>query len=107
MDFNHGLFTTDPAMLRRLYGERALSRWQSEANVVRLKRARRFGAGRGLNERQVNIAYVLNQPFPVVGIVGPAEIAPLEDYIVAADMRLSEDDLSDLVGDHGDHGDHA
>lgn len=77
-----------------------IDRWDHLANESLVRRVQSFAAARGLTTREVNLSYVLNQPFPVIGIVSLPTL--LNDrggeYVRASGVRLSEDELRSLRG---------
>lgn len=67
----------------------ALRVYRSAANLERLKRARALAGSREVTPTRIALAFVLDQPFPVVGLVGPASVEELDDALLASDLRLS------------------
>jgi len=92
-DFNQALFI--PGGYDKL-DDRAARRWHSPANQEILNRAIEFGRDHDLDERQVNVSFVLNQPFPVVGIVTDDPAVPLDHYVAASQVHLPSNDISYL-----------
>lgn len=99
-DFNHGLFVPEAARSALPYAERVYARWCSDENMALLKRAQTLAQRKGMDARQINVAAILQQPFPVVGIMTQRESAatPLETYLDACHLTLSQDDLATLEG---------
>ncbi|RYG67328.1 aldo/keto reductase, partial [bacterium] len=50
----------------------------------------------GLNITQIALGYLLNQPFPVVPIVGSKNTEQLADTLSAADVKLTADQVDGL-----------
>lgn len=69
-----------------------VQRWHQPANNGIVSRVRQFARDHQLDGRQVNTAYVLNQPFPVVGIVGLGvpQCAGLNTYARSSQVILSD-----------------
>ncbi|MFW6163035.1 MAG: aldo/keto reductase [Planctomycetota bacterium] len=68
--------------------------YHSPENFERLRRARRLAAEKSLAPIQVALAYVLNLPAPIVGLVGPATIAEVDSCADAAAIELSDSEMS-------------
>lgn len=78
-----------------------VERWQHADNPALEKRIRRFSAEHGLTPREVGLAWLLHQPFPVVGIVSlPTLLDPVRraEYERAAALQLTPDDIEFLAG---------
>lgn len=77
-----------------------VQRWQHPANRALVERVRGFATAHGLTPRAVNIAYVLSQPFPVIGIVGlPALLSARRgEYERASASVLGEEERRVLAG---------
>jgi len=54
---------------------------------------------------QIVLGYLLNQPFPVFPLIGPKNIADLEDSLRCADVLLSQEDIAFL--EYGETGEIA
>ncbi len=65
--------------------------YYSASNFERLGRAQELAAEHGRTANEVNLAYLMSQPFHVVPIVGPRSEAQIEASCAAAGWRLSED----------------
>ena len=66
-------------------------RWQHPDNPALIARVREFAAARNLPPREVNLAWVLNQPFPVVALVGlPSLLARSAEYERASQLQLDD-----------------
>jgi aryl-alcohol dehydrogenase-like predicted oxidoreductase len=73
--------------------------YRTPANEGRRARAAAFGAERGLTASQVALAWVVNQPFAPVAVVGTNSSAHLHEAIDAAAVSLAESELDWL--EHG------
>ncbi len=80
-----------------------VSRWQHPANSALTERVRTFAAQRGLTCREVNLAYVLNQSFAVLGILGLPSILDdqREQYLRASGLALEKKELDLLKSGSG------
>lgn len=76
--------------------------YHGPVNLERRERAADLGARRGLSMSQVALAWVLNQPFAPVALVGTRSGGHLEEAIEASTIVLSPDELRWLEwGDSG------
>jgi len=80
-----------------------LDRWQHPANPAVVQRVRRFAATHGASPRAVNIAWMLNQPFPSFAVIAlPSFLSSQRaEYERASPWRLSAADLDSLCGGPG------
>ena len=60
------------------------------ANRKRYQRTTRVATETGLSITQVVLGYLLSQPFVTIPIVGPRNVAQLQDSLSAADVRLTK-----------------
>ncbi len=69
-------------------------------NPPLVQRVRQFAAARGLTPREVNVAWLLNRPFPVVAVVSLPSLldGSATQYARAAALRLNQDDLRNFSG---------
>ena len=72
--------------------------YYSDANFARLERARELAAQHGVTALQIALAWVINQPFPVVALIGPQTITELESSLAADDIVLTSEELAYLSG---------
>ncbi|WP_283193353.1 aldo/keto reductase [Rhizobium sp. AN80A] len=63
--------------------------WYSDLNFQRKARAEELGQRLGKDPIQIALAYVLNQPWPVVPLIGPATLAELRHSLNAASISLT------------------
>src|SRR5262249_26288752 len=85
------------------FARRESQSWDSEDNEVRRARAEELAADRGTTATTVALAYVLNQPVPVLAAVGTRSEQHLDDLLVAADLALSPDELEWLASSETAH----
>lgn len=73
----------------------------SDDNFARKRRAEEFAEAKGLTMFEVALAYVTNQPFPVVALSGPETVEQVHGSDRAGDLELSaaERDWLDLSSD--------
>jgi aryl-alcohol dehydrogenase-like predicted oxidoreductase len=81
--------TSNPDMVRVYY---------SEANFARLERTRQLADDKHVSALHIALAWVINQPFPVVALIGPQTSAELESSLIAAQIRLTPAELAFLDG---------
>ena len=74
--------------------------YRTPANAARRARAAEFGADRGLSASQVALAWVINQPFRPVAVIGTRSVVHLHEAVEASTVRLTEAELAWL--EHGD-----
>jgi aryl-alcohol dehydrogenase-like predicted oxidoreductase len=67
--------------------------YDSAENWERFRRAEQFGESRGFSTIQVALAWVLNQPFPVFPLIGPATVSELHSSLPALELELTPEDL--------------
>jgi aryl-alcohol dehydrogenase-like predicted oxidoreductase len=63
-------------------------------NQMRYARAEELGRRLGRTAHEVALAYLWNQSFPSVAIIGPRSLKQLRGSLNAADLQLSADDIS-------------
>ncbi|HLZ10491.1 MAG TPA: aldo/keto reductase [Chloroflexota bacterium] len=66
----------------------------SEANWDRYRRAGELAAEKGRTRQQIVLAWVLAQPLEVFALIGPANVAELEDSLGALDVELTADEIA-------------
>ncbi|MBZ9898134.1 aldo/keto reductase [Mesorhizobium sp. BR1-1-6] len=91
-------FFTERAGRDRRDNEELVRVWYSERNFGRRDRAIELAARLGKSPIHVALAYVLNQPFPSVPLIGPRTLGELDDSLRALDIALSPADLQWLDG---------
>lgn len=70
--------------------------FQSEANLARLVRAESHAVQLGVTPNQIALAWLFNQPLPVVPIIGTKNAEHLEDAMGATAIHLSPEQLRRL-----------
>jgi aryl-alcohol dehydrogenase-like predicted oxidoreductase len=73
--------------------------WYSDDNFKRRERACELADRRGVRPIAVALAWVLHQPFPVFGLIGPRTIEELRSSLSALSVRLSSEEMRWLSGD--------
>ncbi|MGV3551598.1 aldo/keto reductase [Rhizobium sp.] len=91
-------FFTDHAGRDKLDNEELVRCWYSEKNFGRRDRAIELAEKLGRKPIHVALAYVLAQPFPVIPLIGPRNVAELEDSLSALDIRLTPEQVTWLEG---------
>jgi predicted dehydrogenase/aryl-alcohol dehydrogenase-like predicted oxidoreductase len=91
-------FFTDHAGRDKLDNEELVRCWYSDRNFGRRDRAIELAESLGRKPIHVALAYVLAQPFPVIPLIGPRNVAELEDSLSALDIRLTPDEVKWLEG---------
>ncbi len=72
--------------------------YYNEENFARLERARELAAQKGVEVIQIALAYVINQPFPVIALIGPQTLDELYSSVAADDIVLTSEELAYLEG---------
>jgi aryl-alcohol dehydrogenase-like predicted oxidoreductase len=70
--------------------------YYSDANFARLERTHELAAQKGVSAIQIALAYVINQPFPVVALIGPQTVSELQSSLGADDVTLTAAELAYL-----------
>ncbi|UVK43691.1 aldo/keto reductase [Mesorhizobium sp. AR07] len=86
-------FFTDRAGRDKRDNEELVRVWYSEQNFGRRDRAIELAAQLGKSPIHIALAYVLNQPFPSIPLIGPRTLGELDDSLRALDIKLSPADL--------------
>ncbi|MER8629730.1 aldo/keto reductase [Mesorhizobium opportunistum] len=86
-------FFTDRAGRDLRDNEELVRVWYSERNFGRRDRAIELAARLGKSPIHIALAYVLNQPFPSIPLIGPRTLGELDDSLRALDIKLSPADL--------------
>lgn len=66
--------------------------YDSAANRERRRRAAEIGKGKGCTANQIALAWVLDQPFPTIALIGPRTVGELEESVEALAVELSADE---------------
>jgi predicted dehydrogenase/aryl-alcohol dehydrogenase-like predicted oxidoreductase len=91
-------FFTERAGRDRRDSEELVRVWYSERNFGRRDRAIELAARLRKSPIHIALAYVLNQPFPSVPLIGPRTLGELDDSLRALDIALSPAELEWLDG---------
>ena len=91
-------FFTEHAGRDKLDNEELVRCWYSDRNFARRERAIELAGKLGRKPIHVALAYVLAQPFPVLPLIGPRNVAELEDSLSALDIRLTPEQVAWLEG---------
>ncbi len=86
-------FFTDRSSPGNLSDPELARAWYSDVNFQRKARAEELGRRLGKEPIQIALAYVLNQPWPVVPLIGPANLAELRHSLDAASIKLTPEDV--------------
>lgn len=72
--------------------------YYSEENFERLRRAQELAARKIVTVAQIGLAYVLQQAFPLIALIGPTNVRNLDDALgaLSIDLNLEEMDFLDL-----------
>jgi 1-deoxyxylulose-5-phosphate synthase len=75
--------------------------YYSEANWDRYRRAGELAREKGCTLQQIVLAWVLHQPLEVYALIGPANVAELDNSLGALDVALTSDEVAwlNLEGD--------
>jgi len=87
-------FFTDRAAPDKLTNTELVSTWYSDENFERKARASKLAAGRGVDEINIALAWVLAQPYPTFPLIGPRNAAELASSLVALRVELTPDELA-------------
>ena len=78
-------------------GEKARGVYDNEVTRTRLTRTKELAGELNATPGQIALAWLLNQPFPVVPIIGARDPEHLREDLGAANVRLSPEQLARLV----------
>jgi predicted dehydrogenase/aryl-alcohol dehydrogenase-like predicted oxidoreductase len=67
--------------------------WYSEDNFQRLERARELALKKGTTPINIAAAYVLAQPFPIIALIGPRNIAETRSSMGGLDVELTPEEV--------------
>lgn len=69
----------------------------TQETEARFQRMQELKAQTGLSTGQIVLGYLTGQPFPTFPVVGPQNMAQLEDCLTAADVRLTANQIDFLT----------
>ena len=70
--------------------------YYSEGNFERLRRAQELGRRKNATSVQIGLAYVLQQAFPVIALIGSSTVANLRQTLDALDVDLNAEEMDYL-----------
>lgn len=79
-------------------GDSSEGSYACEVSATRRQRAQKLAEEQKVTPGQIALAYIMNQPFPVIPIIGTLKIAHLQDNLAAAKIRLTTEQLRYLRG---------
>jgi len=68
--------------------------YHNEVNFARRVRVAQMASEKGVSETQLALAWTLNQPINVFGLIGPRTVEQLEDNLKAVDITLTPEELT-------------
>ncbi len=74
------------------------AQYGSAENIQRYERAMRLAKERTVSLTAVSLAYILNQPFPSIAIIGSHTKAQLTESMAAGDVILTSEQVRYLEG---------
>jgi hypothetical protein len=97
-DFNVGQCLYEDRDATAVMRPRWVRRWEHPDNRGLVQRVRRFAAACGLTPRELNVAWLLNRPFPVVAVVSLPSLLTARgiEYERASRLRLADDEIGIL-----------
>lgn len=73
-----------------------IAHYANATNWRRLELARGMAKARGVSPNQIALAWMRQQPFPVISIVGPRLLSQLEDSLASLKVTLTAEELKKL-----------
>jgi aryl-alcohol dehydrogenase-like predicted oxidoreductase len=67
--------------------------WYSDDNFQRLERANELAKKRNVSPINIALAYVLNQPFPTIALIGPRQLNETRTSLPGLDVQLTPDEV--------------
>ena len=95
-DFNQSFFIPGATDRDTVPEDRRLSRWFTDENFMVIEKAKSLGTRHNLNERQVNVAYVLNQNFPTAALFYQDHDPRAQEYFEVLHSTLERHELRAL-----------
>jgi aryl-alcohol dehydrogenase-like predicted oxidoreductase len=92
--FFSGRYRPDLTEGETLDARNVIRTYYSDANWERYRRADELAELKGCTLRQVALAWVLHCPLEVFALIGPANVAELEDCLGALDVELTPDEYA-------------
>ena len=95
-DFNQSFFIPREINRDSVPEDRRLNRWYTDENFAIRERATALGAKYGLNLRQTNVAYLLNQDFPTAVMFYQDHDPSAQEYFAASSSAIRRQELQEL-----------
>jgi aryl-alcohol dehydrogenase-like predicted oxidoreductase len=93
-DFSLGMLLFEDDGAKAQMGSRWARRWGAVENAEVVKHVKEIAEGRGLTAREASVGWLMNQEFPVVGIVGlPALLRHPVEYEQGSKLEMAEAEL--------------
>jgi aryl-alcohol dehydrogenase-like predicted oxidoreductase len=83
-------------------GVKGAKGWTNPTTLARLRVGQRLASELGVSVNQIALAYLLHLPFPVVPLLGTANVEHLADALAAERLALSADQVRELRDAGGD-----
>lgn len=74
--------------------EKMVRVWYNEDNFARLARAEELAERKDVSASAIDLAYVLHQPFPTVGLFGPYTVDEVNDSMAALKVTLTPEEVT-------------
>lgn len=68
--------------------------YHNEVNFARRERVAQMASEKGVSETQLALAWTLNQPINVFGLIGPRTVEQLEDNLKSVEIELTPEELT-------------
>ncbi|MFT3785586.1 MAG: aldo/keto reductase [Tepidisphaeraceae bacterium] len=88
-----GFFLPGRAAPDKLDDKELVHCWYSDDNFQRLHRANELAAKKGVAPINVALAYVLNQPFPTIALIGPRQLEETRTSLPGATLKLTPEEV--------------
>ena len=75
------------------------ARYDHKANAPRLEAARALARKHGVSINEIALAYLVNQPYQTIPIIGASRLEQLDESVKAVDVKLSKEELAQLRGE--------
>lgn len=90
---SRGFFLPGRAAPNKLDDEEMVRSWYSPDNFQRLDRANELARKKKVEPINIALAYVLNQPFPTLALIGPRLLNETRTSLPSLDVELSEAEI--------------
>ena len=95
-DFNQSFFIPREINRDSVPEDRRLNRWYTDENFAIRAKATALGVQYGLNLRQINVAYLLNQDFPTAVMFYQDHDPSAQEYFAASSSAIRRQQLQEL-----------